>query len=178
MCRQCRQNRAAEAIQRGRRAWLMRILASRCSDGWRHEQVRRELLLERSGNRRAEILGEVAKIHESTGRMDRSEQVHRQIMDLAPEDPGIALPAARALEKIYVITNRGQDLAAALRVQVKLESDSEVRRTLLALVPTIPPHGDDLCANALSTAIQTAPDAISAEAAEQLGIIYQRYARR
>jgi 5'-methylthioadenosine phosphorylase len=53
-----------------------------------------------------------------------------------------------------------------------------VRRTLLALVPTIPQRGDDLCANALGTAIQTAPDAISAEAAAQLGIIYQRYARR
>lgn len=81
---------------------------------------------------RAEILGEVAKIHEVAGRMDRSETVHRQIMELAPEDTAIALPAARALEKIYVITNRPQDLAAALRVQVKLESDTPTKRDLLA----------------------------------------------
>jgi 5'-methylthioadenosine phosphorylase len=53
-----------------------------------------------------------------------------------------------------------------------------VRRTLFALVPTIPERGDDMCANALATAIQTTPDAISTQAAEQLGIIYQRYAQR
>jgi 5'-methylthioadenosine phosphorylase len=53
-----------------------------------------------------------------------------------------------------------------------------VRRSLLALIPTIPARGDCGCSDALATAIQTAPDAISPEAARQLGIIYARYAKR
>lgn len=53
-----------------------------------------------------------------------------------------------------------------------------VRKSLLALIPTIPQQGDALCADALSTAIQTAPDAISPEAAAHLGIIFERYAKR
>ena len=53
-----------------------------------------------------------------------------------------------------------------------------VRKSLLALIPTIPQQGDALCADALSTAIQTAPDAISPEAAAHLGIIFDRYAKR
>ena len=53
-----------------------------------------------------------------------------------------------------------------------------VRKSLLALIPTIPQQGDALCANALSTAIQTSPEAISPEAAAHLGIIFERYAKR
>lgn len=52
-----------------------------------------------------------------------------------------------------------------------------VRRSLIALIPTIPPQGQCPCGDALASAIQTAPDAISAEAAEQLGLIYARYRR-
>ncbi len=52
-----------------------------------------------------------------------------------------------------------------------------VRRSLLALVPTIPQAGDSMCADALGSAIQTAPDAISPEAVKQLGLIYQRYVK-
>jgi tetratricopeptide (TPR) repeat protein len=86
---------------------------------------------------RAEILNEVAKIHETAGRMDRSEAVHRQILDLAPDDPAIALPPARSLEKIYIVSNRAADLVGVLRVQVKLESDTPVRRDLLARIGQI-----------------------------------------
>jgi 5'-methylthioadenosine phosphorylase len=53
-----------------------------------------------------------------------------------------------------------------------------VRSSLIALIPTIPAAGDCGCSSALATAIQTAPDAISAEAAEHLGLIYQKYARK
>jgi 5'-methylthioadenosine phosphorylase len=52
-----------------------------------------------------------------------------------------------------------------------------VRRSLLALIANIPQKGDCGCADALGSAIQTAPDAISPEAAKQLGLIYQRYAK-
>ncbi|MDB5059521.1 MAG: 5-methylthioadenosine phosphorylase, partial [Chloroflexi bacterium] len=52
-----------------------------------------------------------------------------------------------------------------------------VRKSLLALIPTIPASGNCGCDAALSTAIQTAPDAISPEAVKQLGLIYQKYAK-
>jgi 5'-methylthioadenosine phosphorylase len=52
-----------------------------------------------------------------------------------------------------------------------------VRRSLLALMPTIPARGDCGCADALASAIQTAPEARDPEVARQLGLIYARYAR-
>jgi 5'-methylthioadenosine phosphorylase len=52
-----------------------------------------------------------------------------------------------------------------------------VRKSLLALIPTIPPKGACPCGDALASAIQTAPDAISPEAAKHLGIIYQKYVK-
>lgn len=49
---------------------------------------------------RAEILMDVARLYE--GQLDdvaRAEQVYRQVLELAPDDAAIALPACRALEK-------------------------------------------------------------------------------
>lgn len=80
---------------------------------------------------RAEILGEVARIHEEAGRVDRSEGVFRQVLELAPEDPSIALPATRALERIYLAGGKYGELAGILRAQVKLEEQADVRRELL-----------------------------------------------
>ena len=51
------------------------------------------------------------------------------------------------------------------------------KRSLLALISRIPQQGDCGCADALGSAIQTASDAVSPEAAKQLGLIYQRYAK-
>jgi 5'-methylthioadenosine phosphorylase len=53
-----------------------------------------------------------------------------------------------------------------------------VRRSLLALIPTIPAQGDCGCTTALASAIQTAPDAIDPEVAAKLGLIYQKYKRQ
>ena len=80
---------------------------------------------------RAEILGDVARIHEEAGRVDRSEGVFRQVFELAPEDPSIALPATRALERIYLAGGKYGELAGILRAQVKLEEKGDVRRELL-----------------------------------------------
>jgi tetratricopeptide (TPR) repeat protein len=80
---------------------------------------------------RAEILGDVAKLYETLGRADRSEEIHRQVVELAPEDPSIALPATRALERIYQSSGKNRELAGVLRVQVKLEDQPDVRRELL-----------------------------------------------
>lgn len=52
-----------------------------------------------------------------------------------------------------------------------------VRRSLLALIPTIPAQAACPCPSALASAIQTAPDAIDPTVADQLGLIYQKYKR-
>ena len=81
---------------------------------------------------RAELLSEVAKVYEGSEQADRAESIYRQIMDLAPDDPTIALPAVRALERIYVARGKNRDLADVLLVQVKLEEAVPVRRELYA----------------------------------------------
>ncbi|MBX3224301.1 MAG: hypothetical protein KF795_27550 [Labilithrix sp.] len=86
---------------------------------------------------RAEILGDVAKIHEDAGQVERSEGVYRQVLELAPEDPSIALPATRALERIYVAGGKNRELADVLRAQVKLEEHTDVRRELLGRLGTL-----------------------------------------
>ena len=89
---------------------------------------------------RAELLADVAKIYEQSEQPDRAEAVYRQIMDLAPDDPTIALPAVRALERIYSaarVSGKGRDLADVLRVRVKLEESVEVRRELYAQLGTL-----------------------------------------
>ncbi len=80
---------------------------------------------------RAEILGEVARLHEEIGQTERAEAAHKQVLDLAPDEPAIALPAARALERVYAATGRSRELADVLRVQVKLEDSAAERRDLL-----------------------------------------------
>ncbi len=80
---------------------------------------------------RADILLEVAKIHEATSEASRAETVYREVLDLDREDAAVALPAARALERIYGATGRSAELAEMIRVQVKLEDDAGVKKTLL-----------------------------------------------
>ena len=50
---------------------------------------------------RAELLSDVARIYEGSSAPERAEAIYRQAMDLAPEDPTIALPAVRSLERFY-----------------------------------------------------------------------------
>ncbi len=80
---------------------------------------------------RAEILMDVARLCEND--LDdsaRAEAVYRQVLQLAPDDASIALPACRALERIY---SRGdsQQLRDVLRIEVRLEDSSDSRRELL-----------------------------------------------
>lgn len=81
---------------------------------------------------RAELLGDAAKIYEESDDIDRAETIYKQVLDLAPEDPSIALPAVRSLERIYTARGKKRELADVLRVQVRLEEAVEVRRELLA----------------------------------------------
>ncbi|MCL2779704.1 MAG: tetratricopeptide repeat protein [Polyangiaceae bacterium] len=87
---------------------------------------------------RAEILSEVAKIYEDTNDAERAEAVHRQVLDLAPDDPSIALAAARALENLYAhAPNKSRELAEVLRVQITLEESEPKRRELIVRLASI-----------------------------------------
>ncbi|MBL0197283.1 MAG: hypothetical protein IPQ09_24265 [Myxococcales bacterium] len=80
---------------------------------------------------RADILLSVAKIYEADAAAARAEVVYREVLDLDRDDPSVALPAARALERVYGATGRSGELAEMLRVQVKLEDGGEARKELL-----------------------------------------------
>jgi tetratricopeptide (TPR) repeat protein len=124
---------------------------------------------------RAEILGEVAKLYEETDQHDRSEMVHRQVLDLAPEDPSIALPATRALERVYTARRKYKDLVDVLRIQVKLEDSPDVRHELLARIGRLSETelGDDAAAIA-AWKLRLDDDPGDEQALEALDRLYER----
>jgi tetratricopeptide (TPR) repeat protein len=80
---------------------------------------------------RAEILADVAKLYEGMGDNGRAETVYRRVLELDPEDAGLALPAARALERVYTASGKNAELADVFRIQVKLEENVDERRRIL-----------------------------------------------
>lgn len=79
---------------------------------------------------RAEILMDVARLCENQlDAPSRAEAVYRQVLQLAPNDASIALPACRALERIYARSDSRQ-LCEILRIEVGLEDDVDARREL------------------------------------------------
>jgi tetratricopeptide (TPR) repeat protein len=81
---------------------------------------------------RAEILMDVARLYErELDDVLRADGVYREVLQLAPDDASIALPACRALEHIYAGSGANAQLGDILRLEVKLEHDSEARRELL-----------------------------------------------
>jgi golgin subfamily B member 1 len=87
----------------------------------------------RSPQPRAEILSDVAHIYENL--LDdgaRAEAVYKQVLEIDPEDGTLALPAARALERLYGASGRNAELRSILQIEVKLESDAPARRDLYA----------------------------------------------
>jgi golgin subfamily B member 1 len=80
---------------------------------------------------RGEILMEVARICEDLLEDEaRAEAVYERVIDIDPNDPGLVIPAARALGRIYAAASRHEDLAGALGVEVRLEQDPARRREL------------------------------------------------
>jgi len=80
---------------------------------------------------KGEILMSVAKIYEDLlDNATKAEGVYREVLDLDRADPTLALPAAKALERIYAGGGRAKELAEVLRVQVELEDDVAARRTI------------------------------------------------
>ncbi|MEI7893215.1 MAG: hypothetical protein WCI05_08990, partial [Myxococcales bacterium] len=93
---------------------------------------------------RADILMEVAETFEDVLHdLARAEIIFKQVLALAPTDAIIALPAARALARIYASLGKSPELCDILRVQVKLEDDVSTRREI---------HGrvGDLCETVLN----------------------------
>ncbi|HEY3235290.1 MAG TPA: tetratricopeptide repeat protein, partial [Polyangiaceae bacterium] len=81
---------------------------------------------------RGEILMRVASIYEDfLGDQAKAEQTYRQVLELDRSDAVLALPAARALERIHLATGQHTKLAEILRVEVRLETDGPARRELL-----------------------------------------------
>jgi tetratricopeptide (TPR) repeat protein len=84
---------------------------------------------------RADILGEVARIYEGAlADPVRAEAVYKRVLQIDPDDAELALPTARALEKIYTASGKSAELSHMLKVQVKLEADAPLRRELLARI--------------------------------------------
>ena len=80
---------------------------------------------------RGEILMQVASIcEELLSDRARAERVYRRVLVLDENDAELVLPAARALERIYIAEGENAKLAEMLRVQVKLEQGGAVRREL------------------------------------------------
>lgn len=80
---------------------------------------------------KGEILMQVAQIYEDLLEDSvNAGATYRQVLELDRDDPLVALPAARALERICAAAEQHQELAEMLRIQVKLEVDGDKRREL------------------------------------------------
>ncbi|HEY3495662.1 MAG TPA: tetratricopeptide repeat protein, partial [Polyangiaceae bacterium] len=81
---------------------------------------------------RGEILTRVAVLYEERiGDRQQAEEAYRRVLELDPNDPRGALPAARSLERLYGAANESQKLAEMLRIQIRLEENTSARRELL-----------------------------------------------
>jgi tetratricopeptide (TPR) repeat protein len=101
-----------------------------------HDRVARVLLETAEKATAAELKGEiltrVAVLYEERlSDRTQAEAVYRRVLELDPNDPRGALPAARSLERLYAAQGESQKLAEMLRVQIRLEESIGVRRELL-----------------------------------------------
>jgi tetratricopeptide (TPR) repeat protein len=80
---------------------------------------------------KGEILTEVARIYEEQlGDAVRAESTYRKVLELDADDATLALPAARALERLYIASNEHEKLRDTLRTEIRLEQDAEVRKDI------------------------------------------------
>ncbi|HVY26926.1 MAG TPA: tetratricopeptide repeat protein [Polyangiaceae bacterium] len=85
-----------------------------------------------------EILTAVARIYEDLlADPARAEATYRSILRLDDKDAELVLPAAKALERIYVNAGDSGKLAEMLRLQVQHEQDGNVRRELFGRLGTL-----------------------------------------
>jgi tetratricopeptide (TPR) repeat protein len=82
---------------------------------------------------RSEILGELAELWDVlVGDSDRAIAAYTRLIEHAPDDPEVVLPAARALERLYLMRDDAPALVDALRKQVPFEPDLDIKKQLLA----------------------------------------------
>lgn len=87
---------------------------------------------------KSEILTAVARIYEDLlADPARAEKTYRSILKLDEADAELVLPAAKALERIYVNSGDSNKLAEMLRLQVQNEQDGGVRRELFGRLGTL-----------------------------------------
>jgi tetratricopeptide (TPR) repeat protein len=87
---------------------------------------------------RGEILTQVAGIYENQlGNAERAEATHRKVLELDPDDAELALPAARALERLYTASGAHDKLRDTLRTQIRLEERGDVRQELEGRLGTL-----------------------------------------
>ncbi|MCC7537243.1 MAG: hypothetical protein IT379_13555, partial [Deltaproteobacteria bacterium] len=79
----------------------------------------------------AGLLRELAVLwDESVGDTTEAEKAYRRLLTVDGDNPESALPAARALERIYLGTGDNRALVETLRLQVRFEEDPDRRRRL------------------------------------------------
>ncbi len=79
-----------------------------------------------------EILMRVAQVcADQVGDVERAEATYRRVLGLDEHDAELVLPAARALERIYLSTQQHEKLAEMLKTQVRLEQDPDTRSEIL-----------------------------------------------
>jgi golgin subfamily B member 1 len=82
---------------------------------------------------RSEISMQVGQIYESMlGDRSKAEAIYKLALGIDPKDPSLALPPARALERLYEVSGNHLALAEILQVEVGLEENVDLRRDLLA----------------------------------------------
>ncbi len=87
---------------------------------------------------KGEILTAVARIYEDLlADPARAESTYRLILKLDENDAELVLPAAKALERIYVASSESMKLAEMLRLQVHHEQDGAIRRELFGRLGTL-----------------------------------------
>jgi tetratricopeptide (TPR) repeat protein len=87
----------------------------------------------RDSRLRSDILMQLAELCETTlGDVARAESVYKSALAIDPNDPELALPPARALERLYSASGNHAALAETLGIEVALEENVDRRRELLA----------------------------------------------
>ena len=80
----------------------------------------------------AALLSELAELYDQRlGQVEDAERTYRRLFDLDPGDPATVLPAAQALERLYLARSAFPELVHVLSVRARFAEDGKERRQLL-----------------------------------------------
>ncbi len=127
----------------------------------------------------AEILLQAAGVQaETLDDQEGAEQTYRRVVELRDEEPRDALKAARAIETMLVGTERYQDLALNLSVQVQLDDEPERRSDLIARLAKLQSDVLGQVGAAVETwELRIADDPDDSEALRNLTELYEKESR-